>query len=230
MANWRAWCGWFGLAFVALQFVVGGIYFSFGTPINAADTAAFAKSAAANAQGALAVMVATGLAVGCAYVWILGIQGAIKEHDDWGWNADFAFVVGLIAATLGLVGTGLQTAAVIDAASRPEPIAVRALFEAGAVFIAPVSAVPTAMFIAAASFGIRGTGALPRWTGTFGYVAALLVFLTLFTVYFGQDPANPISVVGLATFSVGILPSFLWAAVTSVALIRWKGSAASLPA
>lgn len=221
-ASWRAWSGAFGLAFVALQFVVGGIYFSFGKPMSATDIT-FPTFVARNAQGALAAMVATALAVGCAYVWILGLQGAIKEHDDWAWNADFTFVVGAIAATLGLLGTGLQTASLIDALSEPpEPGAVRALFEAGAVLIAPVSAVPTAVFIASASCGIRGTSALPRWIGTFGYVAAILVLLTLFTVYFGQDPANAFSIVGIGTFTIGILPFFLWAAATSVALLRSK--------
>jgi hypothetical protein len=220
MANWKAFSGWSGLAFVALQFVVGGIYVSFGTPVNAADTTAFAAFAARNVSGSLAAMVATALAVGCAYVWLLGIQGVIKDHDDWAWNADFTFTIGAIAATLGLLGTGLQTAAVIDASSNPDPSAVRALFEAGAVFIAPVSAVPTALFVASAAYGIRGTGALARWIGTFGYLCAAIVFLTLFSVYFGQDPANAFSIVGIATFSVGILPVFLWIGATSVALIR----------
>lgn len=220
--NWKAPSGWAGLLFVALQFVVGGIYLSFGTPVNVADTAAFATFATRNANGALFAMVATGLAVGCAYVWLLGIQGAIKEHDDWGWCGDFTFVIGAIAATLGLLGTGLQTAAVIDATSKPEPSAVRALFEAGAVFIAPVSAVPTATFVLAASYGIRGTGALPRWIGTLGYIVGAIVLLTLFTVFFGQDPANALSIVGFATFTVGILPVFIWIAATSIALMRAK--------
>jgi len=222
MTNWKAWSGWFGIAFVVLELAVGGLYFSFGTPVNAADTAAFAKFVAANTQGELAVMVLTGLAVGCAYVWILGLQGALKEKPDWGWAGDFTFIVGAIAATLGLLGAGLQTAAVIDASAKAEPVAVRALFEAGAVIIAPVSAVPTALFVGAASYGIRGSGALWKWTGTLGYIAAVLVLLTLFTPYFGQDPTNALSIVGLGTFSVGILPTFVWAAATSVALIRSK--------
>lgn len=220
MTSWRAWSGWSGLAFVALQFVVGGLYVSFGTPVSAADTDAFAAFAARNASGSLAAMVATALAVGFAYIWLLGLQGVIKEHDDWGWNGDFVFTIGAIAATLGLLGTGLQTAAVIDAAQKPDPSSVRALFEAGAVLIAPVSAVPTALFVAAASYGISRTGALPRWIGTFGYIVAAVVFLTLFSVYFGQDPASAFSIVGIATFSVGILPVFIWIAATSVALLR----------
>ena len=220
--SWRAWSGGFGLAFVLLELAVGAVYFSFGTPLAATDLE-FSTYAARNSQGALAVMVATAIAVGCAYVWILGLQGAIKEHDDWAWNADFTLVIGIVAATLGLLGTGLQTASVLDALSEPpEPGAVRALFEAGTVLLAPVSAVPTALFVASASFGIRGTGALPRWIGALGYIAAGFVFLTLFTVYLGQDPADPFSIVGVGTYSIGLLPFLVWAAATSVALLRSK--------
>jgi len=227
VSNWRWWSGIFGLAFVALQVVGIALFVAAGSPPAADDTVKLAAYATKNSSAFLWVAVVSFFSIGCAYVWLLGIKGVLddagKEHA---WAGAFTFGVGLIAGALALVGFGLIAGAALDAGSpKPEPIAVRAMFEASTGIFGPLGGVTTALFIGAAAYGTFESGALPRWTGWVGYIAAALNIVSVFTLFGGTDPNQFFSATGIGPLLLGLFPFLVYAVVTSIALMRSKATA-----
>lgn len=146
------------------------------------------------------------------------LRGADGEHE---WAAALTFGVGLVSGALALVGFGLIAGASLDAgSSKPEPIAVRAMFEASTGVLGPLGGVLTALFIAAAAFGTFASGVLPRWTGWVGYAAAALNIISVFSLFGGTDPNQFFSATGLAPIVMGLFPFLIYAVSTSIAMMR----------
>ncbi len=224
MSNWRWWSGIFGLAFVALQVVGIGLFLAAGVPPAAEDAVKLTAYVTKNSPAFLWVSVLSFFSIGCAYVWLLGIRGVFedagKEHA---WAGVFTFGVGLVSGALALVGFGLIAGAALDAGSpKPEPIAVRAMFEASTGIFGPLGGVLTALFVATAAYGTFESGALPRWTGWIGYVAAALNIVSVFSLFGGTDPSRFFSAAGFAPIAMGLFPLLVYAVVSSLAMMRSK--------
>ncbi len=224
MSNWRWWSGLFGLAFVVLQVVVSGLFFSAGVPPAPEDATKLTAYFMKNSSSFLLLSTIAFVSVAFAYVWLLGIRGVLtgagEEHE---WSGVFTFGVGLISGALALVGFGLIAAAALDAGStKPDPVVVRALNEAATGIFGPFGGVMTALFIATAAYGTFASGALPRWTGWIGYAAALLNIASVPSIFGGTDPNQFFSATGFAPIVMGLFPFLIYALATSVALMRAK--------
>ncbi len=222
MSNWRWWSGIFGLAFVVLQLVVVGLFVSAGVPPAPEDAVKLTAYVGKSSSTFLWVATLAYLSIACAYVWLLGLRGVLtsagQEHE---WAGIFTFGVGLVSGALALVGFGLIAGAALDAGSpKPEPIAVRAMFEASTGIFGPLGGVMTALFIATAAYGTFASGALPRWTGWIGYAAAALNFVSIFTLFGGTDPNQLTSATGFGALALGLLPFLIYAVATSIAMMR----------
>lgn len=220
--NWRFWSGIFGIAFVVLQVVVVGLYASTGAPPAPEESAKLTAYAAKNSSLFLTLAIVAVVSIGCAYVWLLGLRGALRsageQHE---WAGAFTFGVGLISGAIALVGFGLIAGAALEAGlAKPEPITVRTLFQAANGVFGPLSSLPTALFIAAAAYGTFASGALPRWTGWIGYAAAVLNLAAIPALYGGADPSQFYSAAGFAPIVLGLFPFLIYALATSIVLIR----------
>lgn len=227
MRDWRRWSGIFGLTFVALQVVGIGLFVAAGVPPGPEDAVKLTAYVTKSSSSFLWVAVLSFLSIGCAYIWLLGIRGVLRDAgEEHEWAGAFTFGVGLVSGALALVGFGLIAGAALDAGSlKPEPIAVRAMFEASTGIFGPLGGVLTALFIAAAAYGTFESGALPRWTGWIGYIAAALNIISVFSVFGGTDPNQFFSATGFAPIVMGLLPFLVYAVVTSIAMMRAKATA-----
>lgn len=226
VSDWRWWSGIFGLAFVALQVVGIGLFIAAGVPPGADDAVKLTAYVTKSSSAFLWVALVSFLSIGCAYVWLLGIRGILRaageEHE---WAGAFTFGVGLVSGALALVGFGLIAGAALDAGSpKPEPIAVRAMFEASTGIFGPLGGVLTALFIGSAAYGTFESGALPRWTGWIGYIAAALNIASIFSLFGGTDPNQFFSATGLASVAMGLFPFLVYAVVTSIAMMRTRAT------
>jgi hypothetical protein len=224
MSAWRWWSGVFGLAFVVLQVVGVGLFVAAGVPPGPEDAVKLTAYVTKNSSSFLWVAIVSFLSIAAAYVWLLGIRGILREAgEEHEWAGVFTFGVGLVSGALALVGFGLIAGAALDAGSpKPEPIAVRTMFEASTGIFGPLGGVITGLFIAAAAYGTFASGALPRWTGWVGYVAAVLNIVSIFSLLGGTDPKQFFSATGFAPLVMGLLPLLVYATVTSIAMMRSK--------
>ncbi len=149
----------------------------------------------------------------------------IKTRAEYEWAATLALVAGAAWWAVSLVADGLEGGAVLVAASgQVDPSAVRAL-EAGTILICngAIAFAVTGLFMAVAGYAIRGTGALPSWTGALGYVSAALCVAAIPSMYVGVvDHTGFYNAAGWGpAFAANALP-LLWFLVISIMMIRYQ--------
>jgi len=151
-------------------------------------------------------------------VFLVGLRELIRSRGtEYEWTAALAFAAGLASAVVTLVGDVLGAAAALDTYSAPDPIAIRALTEATLPAFGAIGLIMTALFLIPASWGIRTTRALPRWTGWMGYAVALITLIAAPTIFGGNDFLN-------ATIAGGNAASGFYSYSTSIAglvFIAW---------
>jgi hypothetical protein len=217
--NWRVWSGSFGIAFVVLNGVIVGMYAAGGAAPRPDEADALAAYVSRNRALLLTNVLLAMIAIGCFYVWLLGLRSVLRGAQQEA-AAALTFGVGLVNGVFTLAGACLVAAAAFEAgAAQPEPIVVRALFQASFGLFAP-SNLMTALFIAPAAWATLASGALPRWTGVVGYAAALGNLAAVPTLYGGTDPSRFYSVAGAAGVVLSLLPFLIYTLATSIALVR----------
>jgi hypothetical protein len=220
MSDWRAWSGWAGVVFIALNVVSVIVFFTGGIPPKLADTASYTEYV--NRNGALMTTIAVVSTINVAffYVWVLGLRGAIRSAgQDFEWAAAFTFGLGLVLGVGMILAATLLGATGLDASMKADPAAVRVLSDVS-LAIYPVLGVPVALLCAAASYAASETGVFSAVTSRIGYAAALLNLAALPSLYGGTDPTTFYSAAGFATIVLSLIPLLVFVGAVSVAFLR----------
>jgi hypothetical protein len=106
--------------------------------------------------------------------------------------------------------------AVLDTTETAEPVAVKALTEAG--FGAGFTGVWlfASLCIATASYALHRSKLLPSWTAWLGYLVAALNLITSLAIFGGGNGAA----IGGVNLLIGALPLVVWAASISIVMLR----------
>jgi len=182
------WTGAFGAAAGVLLLVASPLYVMMGTPPPLEDAAKFTDYVTrSNVIGITTKLVDT-LYVAGFIVFIAGLRRLIRQaRSDYEWASALVFGAGLVGAAVTLVGDTLAGGAALDTFNKPDPAVVRALTEASLLAFGAIGFIMTALFLAAVSYVILVTRALPRWTGWVGCVVAVLNVAAAPTIYGGND-------------------------------------------
>jgi len=119
-------------------------------------------------------------------VFISGL-GYLLKRTAYEWVGALAATAGLLWLAVAFVGTGLEVGAVIQA---PEPIDPTITVSGTYILYGTVSRLLEGLFLAALGLAVLRTTALPRWIGRSAWVLALINFVFVPSLFFGNTPAN----------------------------------------
>jgi hypothetical protein len=196
------WTGAFGVAAGVLLLVASPLYVVLGTPPPLGDEALFSAYVTRNNT----ILITTKL-VDMVYlvgfiVFVSGLRHLIlRVRPDDEWLAALVFGSALVQTASVLMFEALAGGAALDTFNKPDPTVVRALTEAS-LAITDFSFILTALFLAAVSYAILATRALPRWTGWVGFGIAVLNLVAVPAIFGGNDFME--AVVAGVTTSAGL--------------------------
>ena len=156
------WTGAFGVAAGVLLLVATPLYLVMGTPPSLGDAARFSAYVTRNNT----ILITTKL-VDMVYlvgfiVFVAGLRHLIRRvRPDDEWLAALVFGSALVQTASVLMFEALAGGAALDTFTKPDPTVVRALTEAS-LAITDFGFILTALFLAAVSYAILTTRALPR--------------------------------------------------------------------
>jgi hypothetical protein len=162
------WTGAFGVAAGVLLLVASPLYVVMGTPPSLGDAAKFSDYVTrSNTIGITTKLVDMVYIVGF-IVFVAGLRHLIRRvRPDYEWLSALVFGSALVGTASVLIFEALAGRAALDTFNKPDPTVVRALTEAS-LAITAFGFILTALFLAAVSYAILATRALPRWTGWVG--------------------------------------------------------------
>ncbi len=228
-SNWVRWSGVFGLAFVVLQVVSFGLFFSGGQPPTIADAGKFADYIAKNQGVFLTATWVGGLAVPFFLLWISGVRGIIRgAGPDWEWAGALFFGTGIALSAVTVIANGLGGVAALDTTTKTEPVAVKVAFESSGIILGALVEFVVALFIGLLSYVSMQKAVLPAWTAWVGYIAAALNLITTLAIFGGGEPSGFFTATGLAGIVLGLLPLLVW--VTCVSIVMVAGRPVRAPA
>ena len=123
-------------------------------------------------------------------VFMAGFRQVIiqKAHEQ-EWLATLFFGIGLVYSALTLVSDSITGGVGLDAiGGSPDPTAIRALTESTILMFGSVGLILIAAMLFLAGYLTFSTGALPKWTGWVAFLAAILNFAFIPSMYFGNNP------------------------------------------
>lgn len=206
-----------GVAFVALAiagFVVRGAPPTPGEPL--AEARAYYLE---HRTGVLTYAYLDSLAMICFVAFAAGLGGLVARRggDRWGILARLMMAGAVVTAASAMVLDMAEGALASHTAATGEPAAVQALFDL--VSMIPLTGLPQALFLFAATLGILQSAVVPRWLGWVALVPALSNVVGAAGL---GDTDGPIALVSLIG---GYLPMLLWTLALSVTLfMRGEGS------
>jgi hypothetical protein len=131
-------------------------------------------------------------------------------------GASLVFGSALVMTANTLIFEAIAGGAALDTFTKPDPTVVRALTEA-ALASQAFGFLLTALFLAAASYAILATRALPRWTGWVGFGIAVLNLAAVPAIFGGNDFMEAV-IAGMTT-TAGLYVYI--SVVQGVAFIGW---------
>ena len=211
------WTGAFGVAAGVLLLVASPLYVVPGTPPSLGDEALFSEYVIrSNTIHITTKLVDVVYLVGF-IVFAAGLRHLMRwVRPDYEWLAALVFGSALVLTANTLIFEALAGGAALDTFTRPDPIVVRALTEA-ALASQAFGFILMALFLAAASYAILATRALPRWTGWLGVGIAVLNLAAVPTIFGGNDFMEAV-IAGMTT-SAGVYAYI--SVVQGVAYVGW---------
>lgn len=211
------WTGACGVAAGVLLLVLSPLYMVPGTPPSLGDEALFSEYVIrSNTIHITTKLVDVVYLVGL-IVFAAGLRHLIRRvRPDYEWLAALVFGSALVATANLLIFEALAGGAALDTFTKPNPTVVRALTEASLASQA-FGFILTALFLAAASYAILATRALPRWTGWLGIGVAVLNLAAVPAIFGGNNFMEAV-VTGVTT-TAGLYAYI--SVVQGVAYIGW---------
>lgn len=211
------WTGAFGVAAGALLLVLSPLYVVPGTPPSLGDEVLFSEYVIRSNIIHITTKLVDVVYLVCLMVFAAGLRHLIRRvRPDYEWLAALVFGSALVATANTLIFEALAGGAALDTFTKPDPSVIRALTEA-ALASQAFGFLLTALFLAAASYAILATRALPRWTGWLGVGIAILNLAAVPTIFGGNDFMEAV-IAGMTT-SAGVYAYI--SVVQGVAYIGW---------
>jgi hypothetical protein len=225
------WTGAFGVAAGALLLVASPLYLVMGTPPSLGDAAKFSAYMTRN-NTILITTKLVDMAYLVCFIVFAGLRHLIRRvRPDYGWLAALVFGSALVQTASVLMFEALAGGAALDTFTKPDSTVVRALTEASLASQA-FEFILTALFLAAVSYAILATRALPRWTGWLGVGVAVLYLAAVPAIFGGNDFME--AVVAGVTTSAGLyayindvrgLTYIGWLLIVGLSMMRVKPKA-----
>jgi hypothetical protein len=231
----QRWTGACGVAAGVLLLVATPLYLVMGTPPSLGDEALYSAYVTRNNTILITTkLVDMGYLV-CFIVFAAGLRHLIRRvRPDYGWLAALVFGSALVQTASVLIFEALAGGAALDTFTKPDPTVVRALTEASLASQA-FEFILTALFLAAVSYAILATRALPRWTGWLGVGVVVLNLAAVPAIFGGNDFME--AVVAGVTTSAGLyayindvrgLAYIGWLLIVGISMMRVKPEAVGL--
>ena len=213
--------GWAGIGALLAYFVAFGFYLLAGPPPAFTDGGRFV--AYAGDHGALIISAALAFGVDFAFlfVWFTGVRDLLRRPGGvWTSISDIATYAYFAGVAIAMVGFGALIGAVVSAQVLGDPAVTRALWF-GSFSVLHISLLPLALTQAIYAVAVLRTGALSRWTGWLGAIAALGAVAAAPAAYGG---AGFYSTLGLASVLLSDLPSLAWNLGAAISMIRRRAT------
>ena len=181
------WTGACGVAAGVLLLVTAPLYMVPGTPPSLGDEALFSEYVIRSNTIHITTKLVDVVYYVCLIVFAAGLRHLIRRmRPDYEWLATLVFGSALVMTACILIFEALAGGAALDTFTKPNPTVIRALTE-GSLASQAFGFILMALFLAAASYAILATRALPRWTGWLGVGIAVLNLAAVPAVFGGND-------------------------------------------
>jgi hypothetical protein len=151
-------------------------------------------------------------------VFMTNLRQLIRQANPaYEWVATLASTAGLLWLAVEFVSSGLETGAVIQAASPIDPtITVSGTY----ILYGTISRLLVGLFMISLGYAVVRTRALPRWVGWTAFAMAAINLAFVPSLFFGNDPANFYAANGWGTTATMGAIFSLWLLATSIATFR----------
>jgi hypothetical protein len=185
------------------------------------DTARWAAYAERQAVPFLWIAFINALSYTLLLIFAVGVRRVLASFDEVAdVLAEVFYGAAMLSILTNLIGGSLIGAVGLDAQSRPEAAALRALYEGGGSLIGVFALFPLALMFLAGAAAIHRVRAFPRSMVWIGYAAGGLSLAATPALFGGSDPTDFYSSTGVAGLAMGLLPLVIWVGVVSVTLWR----------
>ena len=216
----KRWIGFGGLAFVVLEVIGAVLFFAAGPPagLDPADKlVAYYK-----AHGTLLTTVI--LVYDLSFIPLFALLGGLavlifRAGGGAEWLAALFFGVGISIMAGAYVDFALIGAAVADGSSTTNALTVRTLAEASAYLANTPFTIQLVLFLAVAGYAVWQTRVLSHWLAWVAWIGAVLVALTVPSIYGGNDTSGFYSADGLVGF-LALVPLYVWTVCVAVVALR----------
>jgi hypothetical protein len=217
----RRWTGAFGLAIVALLLIEFPFRVALGTPPLLEHTAGYADFVAKTSGSKLTIIVIDMFMMACLLVFLAGFRHLIRQaRADYEWVATLVFGTGLVLVAVTLVADSMEGGTALDTVGgKADPTAIRALTEGYLLMFGSIGCILFALLSAATGYATLATGVLPRWTGWFAYVVALLNLAAVPSIYGGTDHTGFYTAAGWGVAVIATFPWLIWALIVSIMML-----------
>lgn len=224
--------GIFAIATVAFSFSQFPLYM-LGNPTSFYDGAALARHLRDIETVAFTrILLDQGLYV-CMMIFVAGFRHLVRQaRPDCEWLGTLLFGSAVVWLAVTLVADGLAGGATLDAiSSAPDRSAVRALTLATLlIYNSSTAFVVTGLFMAIAGIATLATGVLPRWTGWFALVTALLCGIGVTSMYGGPASGTGWTAGSFLPALIANFPPLIWFLIAGLFLLLRRRRIAERPA
>ena len=215
------WTGWFGVAAFVIFIFALPLYYLAGPEPPIHDT--IRNSGYIEKASFYILMRATladPLIMSCFLVFLVGYFHLIRKTDsNYEWLSILVFGTGLVLISTELVADGLQGGAALDTAFNANPTIVRGLTEASFPFFGSIGLILSAFFLGSVGYTTLVTVTLPKWSGWFAIVAAVINLISAPSILGGTNYTGFYTATGYATLiSQALL--VIWFLVASISMIQ----------
>jgi hypothetical protein len=220
-AVWYRWAGAAGLLYVVLQVIMTVLFFVGGPPPPVSDTAQWAAYSIRDAQPLIWIGFINGVSYTIVVVFVVGVKRILADLGDLAHTlGEIFYASAILSIMLNFVGGSLIGSTGLDAQDRPEPAALRALYEGGGPMIGAFALFPAGLMLIAAAAGFQQSRVFPRSFVWVGYVAGVSCLVATLSLFGGTNPIDLFSSTGVAGLALGLLPLVIWIGLVSVVLWR----------
>jgi hypothetical protein len=214
------WVGVGGLAFFVLELIGFVLFFLAGPPAGLDPPDKLVDYYKAHGTLLTTVILVYEGSFIPLLVLVAALAALIRRAGTAGdWLAAIVFGLGISIVAGAYIDFALIGAAVADGSGSSSPATVRTLAEASAYLANTPFTIQLLSFLAIAGYAIWHTRVLSRWLAWVSWIGALLVALTVPSIYGGNDTIGVYTADGLVGF-LSLVPLYVWSVCVAIVALR----------
>jgi len=216
----QRWLGLSGLAFVLLEVVALVLFVMAGPPAGLDPADKLVAYYQAHGTLLATTILVYDLSLIPFVVFATSLAAVIRGAGvATAWLGSLVFGLGMVIVAETYVDFALIGAAVADGSGRSNPTTVRTLVAAATYLANTPFTLPLLFFLAAVGYAVWQSRVLSRWLAWVAWIGALLIALTLPSIYGGNDASGFYTADGLVGF-LALLPLYVWTVCASIVALR----------